>query len=121
MATAQPTVIRPLFPRVKGTTFDVVTFTLTIKSSGLPVDITGYTFEADYRRRCKTGEIVKSISTASGITITDATNGVYRFDLFTPVSWEVETYWYGVKATAPSGIITEPVQGTVEILQNIPD
>jgi|TARA_R110000782_G_scaffold150690_1_gene243405 hypothetical protein len=106
--------------RVKETTFKLVRFTITDETP-TPIDLTGATIEADFRYRCSTGIVVKSIDTTAGITIENATSGIFSFNSFTPVSWTVDTYWYGVRITLSSGVIIEPVQGKVKILQNIPD
>lgn len=112
--------IKNLRDRVKGTTFKSVQFTLQ-DNAGAPITVVGATIEADFRYRTKLGAIVKSIDTVAGITITDGANGVFEFDEFTPVDWEVDCYWYGIRITFATGKIGEYVQGTVKILQSVPD
>lgn len=113
-------VTKDLKDRVKGNTFALVRFTYQ-DNLGAAIDITGATIETEFRFRCKTGAVVKTITTASGITIENATSGIFVFDAFTPVTWEVDSYYYDVKVTFADGTIETYVQGIVKILQNITD
>ena len=109
MATIQT---KKLQDRLKGDTFEAVNFTFT------GVDLTGASIRIQFRYRCKTGAIVKDISTGSGITITDATAGKFTIDEFTPIDWEVDTYYYDVPIVFPSGKNKTYLKGTVKINQD---
>ena len=102
--------------RVKNDTFRSVEFIL--EKNDLPIDLTGVSIAIQFRYRCKTGKVVKNISTGSGITITDAVNGTFEIDEFTPVDWEIGTYYYDVQITFIDGSIKTYVQGNVKILQD---
>ena len=105
--------------RVKDRTSKSVEFTIN-DNLGAPIDLTGATIEIDFRFRCKTGAIVKETSIGSGITVVDAINGRFDLDKFL-LDWEVDTYWYGVVITFSNGDVDENLQGTVKVLQNIPN
>ena len=109
----------PLENRIKNDTFRSVEFIIDV--DGTPVDLTGVTIQIQFRFRCKTGSVVKDIATTSGITITDAVNGTFEIDEFTPVDWAVDTYYYDAQITFTDGSIKTYIQGTVKILQDTTD
>ena len=111
---------KPLRDRVKDRTSKSVEFTIKDKDTGNPITIVGATIELDFRFRCSTGSIIKETSIGSGITVVDAANGRFDLDKFL-LDWEVGTYFYGVVITFSSGDIDENLQGTVKVLQNIPN
>lgn len=113
MAVIQTSKLRD---RVKNDTFRSVEFIL--EEDGVAIDLTGVSIRTQFRYRCKTGRIVKDISNGSGITLTDPLNGTFKIDEFTPVDWEVDTYFYDVQITFTDNTIKTFVQGTVKILQD---
>ena len=99
----------------KGDTWNGVQF--TILSNGVAVDLTSSTARVMFRRGSKKGTVVKSLTVGSGITLTDATNGVLTLDSFT-LDWEADTYFYDVEITLSSGVIRTYVVGTIKINQD---
>ncbi len=102
--------------RIKNDTFRSVQF--IFEQNDLPIDLTGVGIRIQFRYRCKTGKVVKDISNGSGVTITDAINGTFEIDQFTPIDWEVGSYYYDVQITFTDGSIKTYVQGSVKILQD---
>jgi len=103
--------------RVKNDTFRSVNF-IYKNGVGTPIDLTGASIHIQFRFRCKTGTIVKDVTDGNGITITDPLNGMFTLDEFTPVDWEVDTYYYDVEVTFLDGTIKTYVNGTVKVLQD---
>jgi hypothetical protein len=111
---------RNLEDRVKNDTFSSVEFEY-LDGNDDPIDLTDCTIRAQFRFRSKTGAVVKDIVTGTGITLTDPTNGIFKIDEFTPVDWEVDSYYYDVQVTFPSGKIKTYVWGIVKIIQDVTD
>jgi hypothetical protein len=99
----------------KGDTFEDLQFTLSI--DGVPEDLTDYGISCKFRKRAKTGEEVKSISILSGITLVDATAGVFKIDAFQQ-DWTPCTYYYDIEFTDGTDINTY-VEGTLIIKQDV--
>ncbi len=110
-------VTRDLNDRIKNDTFASVEFTFE-DSLGAGIDLTGASIQVQFRFRCETGTILKDISVGSGITVTNAVNGVMEIDAFTPVAWAADTYFYDVEITLADTTINTYVEGTVKILQD---
>jgi len=110
---------RDLKDRVKNDTFKSVIF--TIDDTGTPIDLTDVTIQIQFRYRCKTGTIVKDVSTAAGITLSDPTAGEFTLDAFTPVDWEVGTYYYDAQITFTDSTIRTYFWGNVKVLQDVTD
>ena len=91
-------VTKNLKDRIKNDTFSSVEFEY-LDNVGNPIDLTGASIQIQFRYRCKTGSVVKDISNGSGITITDAVNGLFEIDKFTPITFDVNTYYYDVQTT----------------------
>ena len=108
---------KDLKDRIKNDTFESVEFTIQ-DGGGSPIDLTGVSIRIQFRFRKKTGAIVKDMSLGSGITLTDATNGIFTIDKFTPVDYEVDTYFYDAEITFTSGDIHTYVQGTFKVIQD---
>ena len=106
--------------RIKNDTFKSVQFTLKDESS-VAIDLTGASIQIQFRYRSKTGAIVKDVSVASGITVATPASGILVLDAFTPVDWEVDTYYYDVQITFADATIQTPVWGTVKVLQDVTD
>jgi len=102
--------------RVKNDTFRSVEF--IFDDEGTPIDLTGAGIKIQFRYRCKTGKVVKEVTDGNGVTITDAINGTFKIDQFTPVDWEIGKYHYDVQITFADGSIKTYVQGNVKILQD---
>jgi len=113
-------VTKNLKNRIKNDTFSSVEFEY-LDNVGSPIDLTGAAIHIQFRYRCKTGEVVKDISDGSGITITDAAAGKFEIDKFTPITFEVDTYYYDVQTTFANGDIKTYVNGTFKVLQDVTD
>ena len=109
---------RDLNDRVKNDTFSSVEF-IYKDNLDAPIDLTGVTIQIQFRYRSKTGTVVKDITTGSGITLTDAVNGKFEIDAFTPINWAVDCYYYDVQVTFSATNIKTYVWGLVKILQDI--
>ncbi len=99
----------------KGDTWNGVQF--TILSNGSAVDLTSATVRVMFRRESKTGKVVKSLTVGSGVTLTDASNGVLTIDAFT-LDWSPNTYFYDVEVTLSGGTIRTYVEGYIKINQD---
>ncbi len=100
----------------KNDTYKPVQFTLKI--NGVAEDLTGYAIRAMFRLETKTGTIVKDISVGSGITITDAVNGVFRIDSFN-VDFDAADYYYDIEMTAPNTEVETYVCGQLKVIQDV--
>lgn len=101
---------------IKGDTFKEIDFEISVDSVAL--DLTGYTIECKFRKHTKTGREVKSIDTKSGITVTDAVNGVFTIDAFN-CDFDAGIYYYDIEFTDGSGVIDTYIQGTLTVLQDV--
>ena len=109
---------KDLNDRIKNDTFESVNFNIA-DGGGSPIDLTGVAIHIQFRFRQKTGKVVKDITLGSGITLTDAVNGIFTIDEFTPITFEVDTYYYDAEITFPSGKIKTYVFGIFNVLQDI--
>jgi hypothetical protein len=110
MATIQR---KNLKNRIKGDSFKVVNFTFT------GVDLTGGSIAIKFRFNNKGGSVVKSITSSSGITITTPATGKFSIDTFSPITWQVGSYYYDVEVTSAGGVISTYCWGTVLIGEEI--
>ena len=92
-------------------TFDGAEFTITV--NGSPLDLTSATIELQSRKK-GTNELVWSIDTDDGITVTDAVNGVFEIDEQI-ISGEPGTFPYDIQITLSSGVIKTYVRGELTI------
>ncbi len=106
------------FPdRVFGTTFKVVTYTMT-DENGNPIDLTGYLIEIAFKKQANADAAKFLSSNTGGITITDAANGVWQIDSFV-INMPPALYLYDIKTTDSFGVIEDYVRGSFKVLQNI--
>ena len=102
----------------KGDTFDGVRFTLTKSSDGSAIDITSATIACKFRKQTKTGTALANLSIGAGITVVDATNGVFEIDAFV-IDWNPSRYYYDVEITFASGVIKTYIEGTLNVIQDV--
>lgn len=98
----------------KGDTFgfnDPVEFTLN-------TDLTGATVKIQFRKLNKQGAVLKEVTNSSGITVSDAANGVFTIDEF-EVDWVAGTHYYDIEVTDSSSKVTTYIQGTIKIEQDV--
>jgi len=101
--------------QVFGDTFNGVQFTYQLNNA--PIDLTAATIKIQVRKESKTGEVVKTLETGSGITITDATNGVFSIDSFV-IDIPVGINYYDIQLTTGATVKTY-VEGIFEVLQDV--
>ena len=99
----------------KSDTFDAITF--TIKEDAIAVDLTGATIKIDFRKGKNTGTLQQSFTIGSGITLTDAINGVFRLDSFIN-NYDADVYYYDCEITFPSGVVRTYFKGTLTVNQD---
>ena len=104
--------------RIKGDTFSSVEFEYIDSNTELPVDMTGSLVEIEFMYKCKTGTKVLQVDSTDGVELTDAANGIFTLEAFTPITWNVGTYFWDVKVTFADGTKKTYIQGTVKILQD---
>lgn len=103
---------------IRGDTFKDLQFTLSINS--VAEDLTDYAIACKFRRGSKTGKEVKSLTVGSGITITDALNGVFKIDAFNlGTDFVTGTYYYDIEFTNGSGEIDTYINGTFKVNQDV--
>tara|TARA_R110001592_G_scaffold292966_1_gene562451 strand:+ start:1233 stop:1583 length:351 start_codon:yes stop_codon:yes gene_type:complete len=105
--------------RIKGDTFSSVQFEYIDSDTNNPVDLTGAFIEVDFMYRCKTGnKVLQADSNSNGVDITTPLSGLFVLEAFTPITWEIGTYFWDVKVTFADGTKKTYIQGTVKILQD---
>tara|TARA_R110000803_G_scaffold76454_1_gene141053 strand:+ start:5037 stop:5393 length:357 start_codon:yes stop_codon:yes gene_type:complete len=109
---------RNLNDRIKNDTFSSVQFTIQ-DGDAVAIDLTGVAIAIKFRYRCKTGSVVKTLAVASGITLTTPLSGIFTIDEFTPITFEVGTYYYDAEITFTDGTIKTYVWGTFDVLQDV--
>ena len=102
----------------KGDTFNGVTFTIKEGANKTPIDLTGVSILSQFRANEVTGAIQQSFSIGSGITLTDATGGVFSIDPFT-LDWNTGTFFYDIQITFPNGDVRTYVKGSLNVLQDV--
>ena len=99
----------------QGTTFNGARFTVTLNDS--PVDLTGASIQASFRKDQKTPAAMR-LSVGAGLTISDAAAGQFWIDaqefLASP-----GTYKYEIEITLASGVIKSWIRGTAIITENL--
>lgn len=101
---------------MKGDTFDDLQF--TIKINDVVEDLTGYAIECKFRRNNKRGTVSKTLTVGSGITVTDATNGVFKIDSF-DLDWHAGVYFYDIEFTDTNDLINTYICGTLTVVQDV--
>jgi len=102
----------------KGDTFEGVTF--EIKVNGSALDLTGASLKMELRALEKTGAIAATFtdSSSGGLTITDESNGIFKFDKQV-IDITAQTYYYDIQITLASGDVKSYIEGTWNIVQDI--
>ncbi|SEH05268.1 hypothetical protein [Candidatus Venteria ishoeyi] len=102
----------------KGDTFAGIQFTILNTTDSTPIDLTGVAIKTQFRKHSKTGKVVKEIETENGITITNAVNGVFKFNAFV-IDWSAGVYYYDIEFTFSDGTIVTYLEGTLTIIQDV--
>jgi hypothetical protein len=79
---------------VKGETFNGIQF--TVKPAGTPMNLSDTDIIMVIKERSKTGHVVDTFRIGSGITKTDAVNGVFIINPFKP-EYAEGFYYYHIK------------------------
>jgi len=101
----------------RGDTLPVWTFTVT--ESGSPVDLTGATIIAGWKRRGLNGTIELSKSLGDGIEITDAANGEYTVGDFDMDVAEGGTFDFEIEIELADGERNTDVSGVWTLTQDV--
>lgn len=88
------------------------TITQTISEVTTPVDLTNVEISASFVLCADVVEFTEG----SGITVTDAANGVFQIDSF--VLNKAGVWKYGVKLIFPGPVIKKWVEGNIRVLQS---
>ena len=115
---AQVIVTRTLENRIKNDTSNSVNFTFSNLTTGVAIDLTGITAQCQFRYNTKLGSVVLDATIGSGLTLTDAANGILTLDEITSLGWEIGCYKYDVQITFPTTKRKTYVQGTLTVLQD---
>jgi len=105
------------FPNhIKGDTFLAQSF--IFKKNAVAIDLTGGSFRMMIKKHKRDTIAAVSLTDGSGITVTDAVNGVWEID-DQVIDIDEGKYYYDVEYTYPSGIIATYLSGFIEIIQDI--
>jgi len=107
---------RRLTDRRRNQTFSRVRFIYNL--NGLPLDLTGASIEAKFRYKNNCGPVVKTITELDGITITDATEGLFQIDKFTPITFAPALYCFDIEITFPNGDVKTWVECSFNVLED---
>lgn len=103
-----------LLDQWQGDTFCGYEFTVT--KNGVAKSLAGATITATFlllNRRTVSQQV---LTNGSGITITDASNGVFEMDEFTPFNWDAGDYKYDIEIKYADGEIKTPIKGTLKVV-----
>ena len=99
----------------KGSTFKGLRFIITYNTVRL--DLTGATIRCQFRRKSPIGDLTKELNIGTGITVTDAVNGVFRFDEM-KINWDADIYYYDIEIALSNGNNDTYVKGTINVIQD---
>lgn len=102
----------------KGDTFDGVEFELLTESNDPLLDLSNVSIKSQFRKRNRTGEVVKEITNGSGITVIDAVNTKFQIDKFI-IDWHPDIYYYDIEFTLSDGTIKTYISGVIKIVQDV--
>jgi len=100
----------------KGDTYKAIQFTLSI--NGVVEDLTGYAIRSIFRLETKTGTEVLDFAIGTGITLTDATNGIFTIDAFA-MTLDANLYYYDIEFTDASSVINTYICGQLTVIQDV--
>ena len=96
----------------RGDTINPRTITATDADTGLPIDLTS----VDIKSTFTNGDNTKALIIGSGVTLTDAVNGVFEIDV--AVLTVVGTWCFDVQLTFVDGSIRTWIKGTITIVDD---
>ena len=104
-----------------GETFNGVSF-LNLTVDGVPIDLNGYTIEADFRLT-KNGALQQRWSTVGSSPkieiLQPTTNGCFNFKNDFIVDLDAGKYYYDIRFVSPDGRVEYYVEGTFTVDQNV--
>ena len=106
-------------PYVRGDTIEALEITLTWDETGTPVNLSGATIRVQFRRCTPDGCVVYEAEIDDGVSVLDATNGVYKIDEFVANFPDAGTYYYDTDIKLSDGYKTTPVGGTLVLTQDV--
>jgi hypothetical protein len=92
-----------------GDTFSGATFTVNVNAA--PLDLTGATIVLTMRQTDCLGPIALTLDTTSGLTVTDAPNGIFQIDEQI-ISVTPATYYYDIQFTLADASKKTYISGT---------
>lgn len=101
---------------VKGDTFKGAQFEMLV--NGVSKNLTGAAIKVQFREKTKTGIVKKTIEIGSGITVTNAVNGLFTINPFI-VDFNVGKNFYDVQIIDAGGVVKTYVEGYFEVLQDV--
>jgi len=105
------------FTTIRNDTFQKVTF--DIDRDGSPIDLTGATIRMMLRLNKTQASPDLSLSTAaSGITITDAVNGLFEIDEQI-ISIDSAVYFHDMELDESGGEVNTLIEGTFTVTQDV--
>lgn len=106
------------FPDIlKGDSFTEKNITL-LDINQSPINLTDVEIRCQFRKKIKTGELMKTIEIGSGITVSAPLTGVFVVDEFL-VDWDADVYWYDFQFTYPSGRVITYFGGYIKVIQDV--
>ena len=107
------------FPTIlKGDTFKEREVTITNLVTNLPKDLTGCEIFCEFRKKVKTGELVKRLEIGDGLVLSDPTNGKFTIDKF-DVNWDVDIYFYDFQFNFEDGVKETYFGGQMKVEQDV--
>lgn len=94
-----------------------VTATLTSGETTAPIDLTNIAIKMVFKKQGESTAVL-TFEIGTGITLTDAENGVFTVDAFT-VPTTPYTYVYDIEFTYPSTVVKTYMQGLMEVKPQI--
>jgi cytoplasmic iron level regulating protein YaaA (DUF328/UPF0246 family) len=102
----------------KGDTFNGLQFTVLNTVGLTAIDLTDVVIKSEFKLNNKRGQTVQTFIIDTGLTVTDALNGVFQIDPFI-LDWGISTYYYDIEFTFPNGRIITYIDGTIKIIQDV--
>tara|TARA_R110000744_G_scaffold102758_3_gene197404 strand:- start:3122 stop:3478 length:357 start_codon:yes stop_codon:yes gene_type:complete len=106
--------------RYKNDTSNLVKFTVNkkIASVDTAIDLTGVLIKMQLKKGVASTSSVKTFEVGSGITLTDAVNGIFELDAFL-LTIDAGSYVYDMQLTFPDGVVSTYIKGCFKVIQDI--
>ena len=100
----------------RGDTLDSIQFTILDKVTRDPINLTGATIKCQFRKPFN-GATIKEITSSDGITIINASGGIFKIDEFL-ITWDAGAYLYDIEVTFSTGVVKTYVKGSINIISD---